>query len=373
MASPPSKLQRTALYAGGFLGPFGGMMTATILPELGESYGIQPDQAAASIMFYLLPFATTMLISSSLGARWGVRRMILIAYATICPAAILCAMAPTWPVFLLGYTVLGVSNAFTTPLILSLFSSFTSPDRLGRTLGLYGAVNAVGQLSAPLLSGVLAEFSWRYTFVCVAGFAVVLCVIGVPRILEQRKERARVRFSWALVWLCVTNLSVGACVTGLGFLVALLAFERFESSSAERGIILMVGGVAALVLAPATGAIVDRWGSHRVLVASLFISALSVALMPWAPNGPILGALWGCATAAGLAAWLGVNKYVLGSPSSRDALSSVQAFRFFGAGLAPMVFLPIYVSESGWGFLVPALLILATLAVNAVFRPTSTS
>jgi MFS family permease len=372
VSTPPSTVQRIALYAGGFLGPFGGMMTATILPELGESYGLEPEEAAASIMFYLLPFATTMLVSSSLGARWGVRRTILAAYATIGPAAILCALAPTWPVFLLGFTVLGVSNAFTTPLILSLFGSFTSHDRLGRTLGLYGAVNALGQLSAPLISGVLAEFSWRYTFGCVAGFAVVLCVIGVPRVLAQRRERERVRISWGLVGLSVTNLCVGACVTGLGFLVALLAFERFESSSAERGLILMVGGVAALVLSPATGAIVDRWGSHRVLVVSLLISAGGVALMPWAPNAPVLGVLWGCATAAGLAAWVGVNKHVLGAPHSRNALSSIQSFRFFGAGLAPTVLLPVYLAESAWGFLAPALVVLAAMVLNAAFRPART-
>ena len=48
--APPAQasgLARTALYAGGFLGPFGGGMVAVLLPELSDAFGV--STAAASL------------------------------------------------------------------------------------------------------------------------------------------------------------------------------------------------------------------------------------------------------------------------------------------------------------------------------------
>src|SRR3546814_1946284 len=65
------RLQLIALYAGGFLGPFGGGVVASILPEIGDDLGVGPSAAASSLTAYLLPFAALMLVSGPLGKRWG--------------------------------------------------------------------------------------------------------------------------------------------------------------------------------------------------------------------------------------------------------------------------------------------------------------
>ena len=364
-----TRVQRVALFAGAFLGPFGGLMTSSILPELGASYGISPEEASVSIMVYLLPFAATMLVSGSISARWGIRRMMTTAYVVITAAGVLCAVAPSWYVFLAGYFVLGVSNAFTNPLIVTLLSRFTAADRLGRTLGIFGAVAATGQLSAPLVSGLFAELTWRYAFIFVAAYALLLCTVRLPWIPTQQRQSGSRTLTWPIVWLCVTNLTIGACVTGLGFLVALFAYDNLGSSASERGIILMIGGVSSLVVAPLAGAAVDRWGSRTVSLAALLISASFILAVPLATNPLMLAVLWAVSIPCALAVALSINKHVLGLRSADSAISFVQAFRFFGAGVAPMVLMPIYLWQNAWGFIVAAIVLLATILLHLVARP----
>ncbi|GAA3186121.1 hypothetical protein GCM10020255_082890 [Rhodococcus baikonurensis] len=76
------RLQLIALYAGGFLGPFGGGVVASILPEIGDDLGVGPSAAASSLTAYLLPFAALMLVSGTLGTRWGKVRTVRIAYGS---------------------------------------------------------------------------------------------------------------------------------------------------------------------------------------------------------------------------------------------------------------------------------------------------
>ncbi|TRW45824.1 MFS transporter [Georgenia yuyongxinii] len=356
------------------IGPFAGLMTTSVLPELGASFGISSETASLSVMAYTLPFAGTMLFSGRLGQRWGVERTITRTYALFVLAALACAVAPRWWVFVLSFMALGVLNAFTTPLLMAVLAKVTDEVRLGRALGMYGALAATGTLSAPLVSGLLAQFSWRYAFVCLAAAALVLRVAGVPVAAGSRAPRPfPVRATAGrsrTLWVCVTNLMVGVGVIGLGFLVALFAEETLGSGSAERGLILMSGGVASLLLSPLIGAALDRWGPMRVAGLALGVSTACVALVPsTATSAVVLSALWAGATAGAQGVGVAINKYVLGTPGGQATISFVQAFRFLGMGLAPLVLLPAHQEAVGAGFYLAAALVAVALLAHVVLRP----
>ncbi|WP_226909642.1 MFS transporter [Georgenia ruanii] len=355
------------------IGPFAGLMTTSVLPELGASFGVGADTASLSVMAYTLPFAATMLFSGRLGQRWGVERTVARTYSLFVVAALACAVAPVWWVFLTSFMALGVLNAFTTPLIMAVLAKVTEQARLGRVLGTMGALAATGTLSAPLVSGMLAQFSWRYAFVCLAVAALALRLVGVPAAPGQGAPHVvpvPVAGRSRTLWLCGINLMVGTGVVGLGFLVALFADDTLGSGSAERGIILMSGGVASLVLAPLIGAGLDRWGAMRVGGAALLTSASCIALVPTGATSALaLAALWAAASAGAQGVGVAINKYVLGTPGGPSTISFVQAFRFFGMGLAPVILLPAHRQVDGGGFFLAAALVGAALLVHLAARP----
>ena len=79
-----------ALYVGGFLGPFGGGVVTAMLVEMGQDLGVSTGTAATSLTAYLFPFAAMMLVSGTLGGRWGARRTVRVAYFVYVLASLTC-------------------------------------------------------------------------------------------------------------------------------------------------------------------------------------------------------------------------------------------------------------------------------------------
>src|SRR5439155_12991193 len=65
---------RAGLYAGGYLGPFGGGVIAVLIPELRHAFHASTAEVTAGITAYLVPFAALQVVSGTLGERVGVAR-----------------------------------------------------------------------------------------------------------------------------------------------------------------------------------------------------------------------------------------------------------------------------------------------------------
>lgn len=354
------------------MGPFAGGMTASILPELGASFGVTSDIAATSIVTYMIPFASLMLISGKLGEVWGPKHTVTAAYLLFFAATLLCALAPNWAVFLAGFFICGVANAFTTPLLLATLGVSVPRERLGFALGLYGAMQGMGQLSAPLVSGIAASVDWRYAFAGVAAVSLTLALISIPA-NPPSGDRLRLRglLSFSLpVWgFALVFFVLGIGIAGLGFLVALQAANAFGSSSSVRGLIVMSGGIASLLVSLGAGWFIDRVGGRRVMIIGLIAGGGTVALLPLAPSAALLALLWGLAMCWGHSVQISVNQQVLHVKDAGASISFVQAFRFFGAATAPVIILPIYTHSMNWGFWVSALIAVSVGIVAIWVRP----
>ncbi|WP_072801826.1 MFS transporter [Rhodococcoides yunnanense] len=366
------RLRTSALYAGGFLGPFGGALVASMLPEIGDSLGVSAGSASSSLTAYLLPFALTMLVSGTLGARWGRLRTVRIAYAVYTVASIACAVAPTLEILLAARVVQGCGNAFTTPLLLATLAASTPRARLGRVLGTFGALQAAGQTSAPLVGGLAAEFDWRYAFVVLAIVSAVLGLVGLPRSEDATDTNPRERLRDAMrphvLRIGLVALLGWGALGGLNFLLAYRAEDVFGLSAPQRGLLLTCFGLAGIVTARAVGRLIDRLGARRTVLVGAVVGAVLVAVVGSVPTVWAVALAWALAGVASQFVLVGVNAAALAGGSNRGgAVSVVQAFRFSGAAFAPLALTPLYLVHPQAGFLVPALL-LAVIAPIAMPR-----
>lgn len=360
------RLARAGLYTGGFLGPFGGGVTASMLPEVGGDFGVSTSAASATITAYFIPFAVLMLFSGTLGARWGLRRCVLGAYLVSFAGSVLCVVATVFPLLLVGRGVQGVANAFTTPLLLATIAATTPRARLSRALGLFAALQSAGQTSGPLLGGLAAEATWRLAFVGVAVAAVALALVGVPGTPDRGPaEVTRLRSAWRPeVMRAAAVAFVGwGCLGGLTFLVAFRAEDGFGLSAGARGLLLTAFGVVGMVTAGFAGHVVDRIGGRRGAMLGSVAAALPVALIGVSPLAAV-GVLWALCGFCAQFVQVGLNTLVLTSEDNpAGAVSVVQAFRFIGASAAPIAFTPAYHLSPALGFLLPAVLLAVTAPV----------
>ncbi|WP_137726062.1 MFS transporter [Prescottella subtropica] len=368
MSAPDSpglrtRLQLSALYAGGFLGPFGGGVVTSMLPEIGDGLGVDANAAATSLTAYLLPFALVMLVSGTLGARWGRMRTVRVAYGVYLAASVACFAAPTLELFLAARVLQGSANAFTTPLLLAALAAMTPQRALGRALGAFGALQAAGQTSAPLIGGLAAEADWRWAFLAIAVVAALLGAVGLPDAARSAPTGPPARLRDALhptvLRVGIVALLGWGALGGLGFLVAFRAENVFALDPAARGLLLTGFGVAGILTARPVGTLIDRIGARRTVLVGATAGAVLVAVAGTVGSVAVVAAAWFVSGVASQFVLVGVNAAVLGDAGGNrgGAVSVVQSLRFGGSALAPIALTPVYAVHPYASFLVPALLL----------------
>lgn len=364
---------RIALYIGGLLGPFGGGIVAAMLPELSADFAVPPSLAATTTTTYLLPFALVMLVSGSLGERWGSSRTIRAAYVFYAVVAVLGAIAPWFWLFQLTRALQGVANAFTTPLLLAKIAADTPRERLGRAMGAYGAMQAIGQTTAPLVGGLAAESAWQFAFVGVAAVAALLAVSPLPPDSGPADGRSSppLREAWTPVVLLCGGIAGIAwmCSAGLPFLVSFRLDDAFALGPTARGLALTAYGIAGVLGARLTGSAVDRFGVRAMLFTGVAAAAVSVTLIGSVDSLPVVVLAWAAAGVCGQLILVAVHSTVLGGVGGGGAISVVTAWRFLGMSAAPAVFTGLYYWDSALGFGLAGLLLALLIPVVAIWWP----
>lgn len=358
--------QRLPLYVGGLMGPFGTIVILPMFPELRESFGASSNAVGWGFTIYLLPFAAALLISGTLGERWGRRRTVRGTYLVYVVASLVCALAPNLWWFLVGRALQGVANAFITPLLVAGLAEIVEPIRFGRAVGVYSSFQAAGAGFAPLVGGLAADVNWRWAFLGTAIAALALSVappVGDPRPDAQPPSFRRL-LTPRMVTFGVGVFAAAAGPIGVNVLVAVVARDELDLSGTATGIVLLAGPVVAMLTGPTWGRLLDRWGARASgLIASVAVSVVAGML---AVAGTPLTLAVVSAAASGLAAFVVVVVQGLSSmiiPDNRGgALSFVLAFRFFGHGIGPVLWLPVLDSNVGLAFVGAAALGIITVA-----------
>lgn len=365
-----SPAARVGLQLGALLGPFGGGIVAAILPEIGAGFDVSAQAAASSLTVYLVPFAALMLVSGTLGQRWGPARTIRLAYVAYAVVTLVAAVAPWFWLFQVGRGLMGCANAFTTPLLMARLAAMTPPDRLGKALGVFGAMQAVGQTSAPLVGGLAAAASWRWAFVGIALVGAVLAAWPLPADdADDRAGTARLRDPWRASVLLpgLAALTAWGCLAGLSFLVAFRLQDAFGFGAGMRGLLLTGFGVAGFLAARFAGAAADRFGGRLTALTGLLAGAALVVVIGATGLAPLAVAAWAAAGVCSQLVLVAVNTTVLSGdgPGRSGAISVVQAMRFLGMAAAPAVFTAPYHADPLLGFALPAAVLLATVPLTA--------
>jgi ACDE family multidrug resistance protein len=368
-ATPP---QLWPLYAGGFLGPFGGSVVTPMLPELSAGLHTNISTAASSLTAYMIPFAGLMILSGTLGERWGRTRTVRGAYVVYAAASILCAVAASPGLFLTGRALQGAANAFTSPLLVAAISDVVAPRQLGRSLGVFGSMQAAGQGFAPLVGGLAAAVDYRWAFAASAAAAVVLAATP-PRDAATAGERPpagrwRALANRRLAVSCFVAFCLYLATSGQLLLVALQAGNRFALGPDARGAVVAAFGLAGLLTGARLGRLADRVGIRLFGATVLTAFGVCVGLCGVAPAVVLLVALTAGVGATSTASRVVVNTLAVRStPTNRGGATSMTlAWQFLGSALAPVALLPLYTARPVLGFAVAGAVALPAAAVLAV-------
>jgi MFS family permease len=340
-------VRRLALYAGGFLGPFGGGVLTVLIPDLRAHFDVGTGAAALVLPAYLVPFAALQLVSGTIGQRLGAARTIRAAYAAYAAASLAAAATTNLGALLVARALQGAANAFTTPLLLAALAESVAVATLGRSMGTFAAVQTAGVVSAPLLGGLAGEVDFRLAFVLPAIVAALLALVplpGRPRPAGAAAARLRSALNRRVAWVSAGAFLAYLAVTGMALLVALRAADNFGLGPTARGLLLAGFGAAGVLAGRPAGSLVDRYGRVPVACAGALGCAVVVPLLGLAPSAGWLAAGWMVAGFGSSLVWAGLNTLAVeAAPANRaGAVSFIGAWKFAGNAVAPLVWVPLY-------------------------------
>ena len=363
------RAQRLPLYIGGMMGPFGTIVILPMFPELRESFNASSATVSWGFTIYLLPFAAVLLVSGTLGERWGRRRTVRGTYVLFAAASVVCALAPNLWVFLAARAVMGVANAFITPLLVAGLAEVVAPALFGRAVGIYSSFQAAGGALAPIIGGLAADTNWRWAFVGTATMAAVLALVppqgGAADPVDGRAHPSfQALLTKQMIILGVGVLSAAAGPISINVLVGVTARDNLGLTGREAGLLLLAGSVMAMLTGPLWGRLLDRVGARTAgLTAATGVTVIA-GLLAFADSPTTLAIL--SAASGALIGFVTVVFQALAStivPDNRGgALSFILAFRFLGHGLGPVIWIPVLEQNVPLAFLGAASLGTITIA-----------
>jgi MFS family permease len=337
-----------------------------MLPDLRDHFGVDSATISWTISAYLLPMAGLLLVSGTLGERFGRERILRGSLAVYLAASLLVAASPGLSTFLAARALQGAANAFFTPLLLAGLADNTPEDRLGRRIGMYASFQAVGGAAAPFVGGLAAELDWRAAFVVTAACTLVI-LIGAPRApsgATTARPPIRPLLAPRLLALGLSSFASTAGPLGAQVLVGFKIRDELGIEPGPAGLLLAAGFIGPALLGPSFGRLTDRFGARLCGALSTLAVGLAVGLIGPVDAAAAVTGLW--LVAGSLFGFVTVVLHRVAAvivPDNRGgALSAVLSFRFLGLAVGPLIWVPVLDRSVDAAFYGSGLLGLVTIA-----------
>lgn len=296
-----------------------------VLPLYAQSFGVTASAIGMAVAVYGLARLLVAIPTGRLSDLLGRRPTLAIGGLVSGLGNLWCALAPTFPEFLLARFVAGAGAGLVLTAGSVVLADITIPARRGRVMAIYQGVFLFAVGIGPFPGGLLAEaFGLAAPFAAYAVLGAAAGAVAWLAVPETRgfrsgahgaplPERPRLgvqihlmvsQVGFLLASL-VSFMNAFARTGGLFAIVPIIAAVTLGLPPGRIGLGMAIGSIAGLAITYPAGVLVDRYGRKRVIVPATVVSGASLALFCFAPTYAWFVAAcvgWGVASAAGGAA-----------------------------------------------------------------------
>lgn len=373
-----------AVMVGHILGPLNFTIANVVLPTIAESFQVGLATAQWVLMIYMLTTSSLFLLCGRLGDIWGYKKMFLSGLGGFIIASVLCGLSTTIPMLILFRAIQGLFAAMTMSMPYAIVTASFPPNERGRALGLHALGVAVGLAMGPSLGGFITSLlGWRFVFlinVPIGVLALFWAQRAIPVLKGQSGKLDIPGATTAFIFLGSFLFSVNRfqysglnSLTGIMLLVAAVAafgfFQRerraaqpmldlnllnnrtfsFANISAllnflsqsvmvfltpfylqrvlhytvnNVGLVMTAFPLAAMAMAPFSGALSDRMGTRGLACIGAALCALSLFFMSQlSASASSIDVAWRLAV-------FGVGSGIFQSPNHSAVMGSIPRLHF---------------------------------------------
>ena len=167
------------------------------LPRILQVFQTNVDEGQLVLTGYMLALAVVMPATGYLSDTFGAKRTYLVTIALFTLGSALCGLAPNIEGLVLFRVLQGLGGGLTMPLGMSILLQAAPPAKRGSIMGIFGLPILVAPVIGPTLGGYLVEYvDWRVIFTLNVPIGALALLMGAA-LLRETPRRAGGRFDWA--------------------------------------------------------------------------------------------------------------------------------------------------------------------------------
>jgi DHA2 family lincomycin resistance protein-like MFS transporter len=205
------------------------------IPRLMTDLRVAEQSAQWVSTAFMLTMAAVIPVTGWFLQRVTTRRAYAIAMGVFLTGTALSALAPSFPVLLLGRVIQAGGTAVMMPLLMTTLMMVVPEHDRGRVMGNVTLAISVAPAAGPVISGLVLQIgSWRWLFALVLPIAAAVAGFGLRRL-----DNIGVAQTGAIDWY-----SVAFAALGFGSLV--YGLSRFETDNIIMPALIVAAGLATI-------------------------------------------------------------------------------------------------------------------------------
>src|SRR6476469_10943523 len=176
-----------------FLAALDQTIVATALPTIGRQFH-DVTNLSWVITAYLLASTAVAPVFGTLSDIYGRRAMIIAALSLFIAGSVLCGLAPSMPVLIIGRGLQGLGGGGIMPIVQTVISDVVTPRERGHYQAYFSGVWMTAGIGGPILGGLFAEhLNWSMIFwinlpLGLASLAVLLPKMAKIPVFHRRRK-----------------------------------------------------------------------------------------------------------------------------------------------------------------------------------------
>jgi MFS transporter, DHA2 family, multidrug resistance protein len=163
-----------------FTSVFTSSITNVAIPHVMGAFGVGQSQAQFLSTAFLATNITGLLASSWTISKIGQRQTFLLVMSVFAGASLLCFVAPSLELLIVGRVLQGFAGGLLQPLVMLVLFQVFPPSQRGLAMGMFSMGVTVALGLGPSLGGITIDaFSWRSIFLVPLPACVLASILGI--------------------------------------------------------------------------------------------------------------------------------------------------------------------------------------------------
>jgi len=191
-----------------------GTVVNVALPALQAGLNATITDVQWVVEAYALFLGALILVGGSMGDQIGRKRVFLFGVLFFTASSVLCGLATSSRVLIVGRALQGIGAAFLVPGSLAIISATFDDAERGKAIGTWSGFSAITTAIGPVIGGWLIQHvSWRAAFFINVPLAAIVVALSL-KFMDESKDPSRSRqIDWIGALLAI--LGLGGIVFGL--------------------------------------------------------------------------------------------------------------------------------------------------------------